>query len=128
MHRFARLPAALLAPALLLAGCVSASEQRSYSVREVSDNLAAFDGRTVFVHGYANGCEYSNTCTLTQGPQGTFGEAELPLAYDPEIRAMMLKADGYKVLIEAKVSAIDDNVIYVGTWPVLTATRLIRAY
>jgi len=128
MHRFARLPAALLAPALLLAGCVSASEQRSYSVREVSDNLAALDGRTLFVHGYAKGCEHANTCVLSKGPQGTFGEAELPLAYDPEIYAMLQKADGYKVLIEADISDPGENRIYVGVWPVLTARRLIRAY
>ncbi len=121
---------ALLLPPMALAGCVTATEARSYSAKEVSENLIEWHGRTVFVSGYVSGCEPYSSCYLVEGPRDSVDYAFLSLGGDVDFKEMLAKAQGYKVLIEAEVDATCHigNVICMGNSRELKPNRLIRAY
>ena len=121
---------ALLVPLMALAGCVTSPDERAFSVKEVSDNLLEWHGRTVFVSGYVWGCEPKRPCGLAEGPQASADEASLTVEYDADVTSELAKARGYKVLIEAEVNAncLMPGVICLDFPSELKPKRLIRAY
>lgn len=115
---------------MALAACVGTPEQRSFSAKEVRENLEGLHGQTVFVSGYVSGCEPYKSCRLLDGPRDNVDYHSLSLASDGGFKEMLAKARGYKVLIEAEVDATChvERVICTDNTSQLKPKRLIRAY